>query len=73
MTTEIITRKDGITYTRKRKEQNYDCNLNLRLYKDTIDKLKDIASFRGKKYQNMVREILEEYVDNYEKVQDRKM
>ena len=71
MTTETITRKDGITYTRRKREK-LDCRLNARVYKRTIDKLKSIASFRGIKYQNLVREILEEYVDNYEKVQDRK-
>lgn len=67
MTTELIVRKDGITYTRKKKPK-LDCRLNVRVYTKTIDKLKSIASFRGIKYQNLVREILEEYVDNYEKI-----
>lgn len=67
MTTETITRKDGITYTRKRKAQNLDGRLNIKLHKETIEKLKEIAAFRGIKYQTMIRKILEEYA-NGEKV-----
>ena len=66
MRTEVITRKDGIVYERKRKEFNLDYRMNIKLYKKTVDKLKEIAESQGKKYQPLIREIVEKYVEEYE-------
>ena len=63
MITETITRKDGITYTRKRKELNLDYRLNIKVHKETIEKYKKMASFRGIKYQTIIRKVLEDYAE----------
>ena len=58
-----ITRKDGINYERKSKTRNYDSVINIRMSKQTVDNLKTIAEHLGVKYNTMVREILEDYVE----------
>ena len=58
-----ITRKDGIEYERKSKTRNYDSVINIRISKETIEDLKTIANKYGTKYNTMVREVLEDYVE----------
>ena len=67
MKTEIITRKDGIVYERKKREQNFDYRVNIKCYKSLIDRLKEVAEKQNKKYQPLVREILEKYLEEYDK------
>ena len=67
MKTEVITRKDGIVYERKKKEQNFDFRVNLKCYSGMIKSLKEIAVLEDKKYQQLIREILEKYIEEYEK------
>ena len=67
MKTEVITRKDGIIYERKKKEQNFDFRVNLKCYSGMIKSLKEIAVLEDKKYQQLIREILEKYIEEYEK------
>lgn len=71
MKTEVITRKDGIVYERKKKEQNFDFRVNLKCYSGTIKSLKEIAVLEDKKYQQLIREILEKYIEEYEKWKKR--
>ena len=40
---ETITRCDGITYTRKKRNNNFDCHLNIKFHKDKIEQIKKIA------------------------------
>ena len=58
-----ITRKDGIEYERKSKVKNYDTVINMRISSETVKHLKEIAARYGTKYNTMVREILEDYVE----------
>lgn len=59
-----IIRKDGIEYEKlKEKEKHYDSNINIRVSRETIEDLKQIASKYGIKYNTMIREILEDYVE----------
>ena len=67
MKTEIITRKDGIVYERKKKEQNFDFRVNLKCYSETIKSFKEIAQLEDKKYQQLIREVLEKYLEEYNK------
>lgn len=58
-----IVRKDGIEYERKSKTRNYDSVINIRVSHETIEELKKIAEKYGTKYNTMVREVLEDYVE----------
>lgn len=58
-----ITRKDGIVYERKNKTRNYDSVINIRISKETVEDLKKIANNQGVKYNTMVREIIEDFVE----------
>jgi hypothetical protein len=59
---ETITRKDGITYQRKKRNNNFDCHLNIKYFKYKIDKLKSIADKKNVKYNAMIRDLLEEFI-----------
>lgn len=61
--TETITRKDGIVYTRKKRNKNFDCHLNIKFHNETKDRFKKIAESKGMKYNTLIREILEQYVE----------
>ena len=63
MKTELITRKDGIVYERKKKEQNYDCRLNIKFAKKDLERIKKVAQKEGKKYQTMIREIICDFIE----------
>ena len=67
MRTEVITRKDGIVYERKKKDLNFDCRVNIKCYQSLVDRLKEVAEEKGMKYQPLVREILEKYLEEYNK------
>lgn len=58
-----IIRKDGIEYERKSKTRNYNSVINIRVSRETIEELKRIAEKYGTKYNTMVREVLEDYVE----------
>lgn len=57
-----IIRKDGIEYERKSKTRNYDSTINIRVSRETLNDLKNIAEHLGVKYNTMIREILEDFV-----------
>lgn len=58
-----IVRKDGIEFERKSKTRNYDSVINVRVSRETLEELKQIAEKLGVKYNTMVREILKDYVE----------
>ena len=59
-----IIRKDGIEYEKtKEKEKHYDSNINIRVSRETIESLKQIADKYGIKYNTMVRELIEDYIE----------
>lgn len=58
-----VIRKDGIEYERKAKTRNYDSIINIRVSRETIEDLKQIASKYGIKYNTMVRELIEDYIE----------
>ena len=58
-----IIRKDGIEYERKAKTRNYDSIINIRVSRETIEDLKAIANKYGIKYNTMVRELIEDYIE----------
>jgi hypothetical protein len=64
---ETITRCDGITYKRKKQKNNrFDCHLNIKFHKERIEQLKIIAYEKGKSYNQLLRDIIYEYIDeNY--------
>lgn len=63
---ETITRKDGITYTRKKNEIQQDKNLNIRINSELDARLRDIASKLNIRYSDLVRDSLESYLKEYE-------
>lgn len=63
-----IERKDGIKYYRRPNIKNYDSNLNIRIEKEKIEKLKEIANKKGVKYNALIREIIEDYIDENKEV-----
>ena len=60
-----IERKDGIIYERKKKEKEDDTKLNIRINQKVIDSFKEIAQNENIKYQMLIRNILEEFVEKY--------
>lgn len=63
--TEKIIRKDGIVYERKKRntEDSLDSNLCIRIDSKLIEKLKQIAKEENIKYNQLVREVLEDYAE----------
>ena len=60
---QTIIRKDGTEFERNMKSKKYDSNINIRVSRGTIEDLKKIADKYEIKYNTMVREILEDYVE----------
>lgn len=60
---ETITRCDGITYKRKKRNNNFDCNLNIKFHKDKIEKLKVIAERLGTNYNQLVRDLIDDLIE----------
>lgn len=53
----------GKEIERNMKEKHYDSNICIRISKETIEQLKEIAEKYGTRWNTMVREILEDYVE----------
>ena len=62
---ETITRCDGITYTRKKINNNFDCHLNIKFHKDKIEQLKKIAQLEKTNYNQLLRNLIYDYIDKY--------
>lgn len=61
--TQKIIRVDGIEYERKKKNVKYTGNLNIRYEKEKIEQLKEIAQKKEVKYNQLIRMILDEYIE----------
>lgn len=59
---QLITRK-GKQFEKEMREVKYDSNINIRIASSTIEELKRIAEKYGMKWNTMVREVLEDYVE----------
>ncbi len=55
--------RNGKKIERNMKEKHCDSNICIRISKETIQQLKEIADKYGIKWNTMVREILEDYVE----------
>ena len=64
--------RNGKEITRNMKIVNYDSNINIRVSSETIEELKQIANSLGVKYNTMVREILEDYVEECKNVNPKR-
>ena len=59
---QTITTKNGTTYQRNIKENNYDKIISMRISNDVYEKLVKLADLKVIKPRTLIREILEEYV-----------
>jgi len=59
---QTITTKNGITYERNVKENNYDKIISMRINNDVYEKLVKLADSKGIKPRTLIREILENEV-----------
>ena len=62
-----ITRADGIEYERKKKATNYDCSITIKFKKDSLDKLKELAKIKNTQYSNIIRELVDQYIEYLDK------
>ena len=63
--TETIVRKDGITYTRKKREtKEYNTKLNIRVSQVLLDDIKKIAQDKNIAYSDLIRSILKDYLES---------
>ena len=62
---ETITRCDGITYKRKKRNNNFDCHLNIKFHKEKIEQLKKIAQLEKTNYNQLLRNLIYDYIDKY--------
>ena len=60
----LIKRKDGIEYYRRKKE-TLNIKVNIRISENTLNELKEIAEKKGIKYNALIRNVLENYIENY--------
>ena len=60
-----VERPDGIKYYRKAKNNTigYDKKINVRVSNEMILDLKEIAERKNIKYQTLIRDILEKYIE----------
>lgn len=58
-----IVRSDGIEYDRKMRKDMFDARLGFRYFNEKIEKLKQIAEKKGIKYQELIREVLDKYIE----------
>lgn len=63
---QIITNKNGTTFERKCKDKVYDTKEWCRFKTENSNKLKEIAKEKGITKSVLMRNILEEYIYNYE-------
>lgn len=59
---ETITRSDGIVYKRKKRNNNFDCHLNIKFYKEKIEQLKKIAEKKETNYNQMLRDLIDKFI-----------
>ena len=62
---QIITTKNGTTYERETKDKKYSTKVSIRFAEDTIEDLKEIALEEDTKYNTIIRNLTEKYVEDY--------
>ena len=62
---QIITTKKGTTYEREPKDKKYSAKVSIRFAEDTIEDLKEIALEEGTKYNTIIRNLTEKFVEDY--------
>ena len=62
---EEITRKDGITYTRKSKSVNYNKNIIVRVKNEDLIVFKEIAEINQTTMSDILRDFIEKTVEDY--------
>jgi len=63
----FIKRKDGIEYYRRKKE-TLNIRINIRISENTLNELKEIAEKKGIKYNALIRNVLENYIETNKEV-----
>lgn len=63
----LIKRKDGIEYYRRKKE-TLNIRINIRISENTLNELKEIAEKKGIKYNALIRNVLENYIETNKEV-----
>lgn len=62
---QIITTKNGTTYKREGKDKKYSTKVSIRFSDNTIEDLKKIALEKKTKYNTIIRNLTEKYVEDY--------
>ena len=65
-----IVRSDGILYERKPKEKILNDNINIRIEKNKKEKIKEIANKLGVGYQELIKNKLDELINEGELISD---
>ena len=60
---DLIIRKDGITYYRKKRKLNCDKLLAIKWNNNSLEKFKKIANKKNVRYQILLKQVLEEYIE----------
>lgn len=60
-----IERKDGVIYERKPRKINNETNICMRISGTLKEKLRNIALDKQVSYQTLIKNVLENYVNNY--------
>jgi len=63
----LVKRKDGIEYYRRKKEI-LNIKVNIRISENTLNELKEIAQKKGIKYNALIRNVLENYIETNKEV-----
>lgn len=65
-----IVRKDGIVFERRTKEKILNDNINIRIEKNKKEKIKEIANKLGVGYQELIKNKLDELINEGELISD---
>lgn len=65
-----IVRSDGIVFERKPKEKILNDNINIRIEKNKKEKIKEIANKLGVGYQELIKNKLDELINEGELISD---
>lgn len=65
-----IVRKDGIVFERRTKEKVLNDNINIRIEKNKKEKIKEIANKLGVGYQELIKNKLDELINEGELISD---
>lgn len=62
MEKETIVRKDGIVYERKKRTLNQTKTITLRISQEKLNQFKVVAGLQDKKYQSLLKELIDNYI-----------